>query len=68
MPEEVPGLLDAAYDFKADGEIQEAVLTFKFDDKYVQSEDFEPAIYYVDTENQELVLLEEQSIDWKIIR
>ena len=64
MPEEVPGLLDAAYDFKADGEIQEAVLTFKFDDKYVQSEDFEPAIYYVDTENQELVLLEEQSIDW----
>ena len=64
IPEEGPGLLDASYDFEVDGEIEEATLTFHFDETYAPSEEFEPAIYYVDTENQEMILLEDQDIDW----
>ncbi len=62
MPEGVPGLIDAAYDFHVDGEIEEATLTFHFTQE--QSDDFYPVIYYIDTENQEMVQLEEQTIDW----
>ena len=62
MPEEVSGLIDAAYDFHADGDIEEATLTFSFDEE--QSDDFYPAIYYVDIENQEMEMLEDQVIDW----
>ena len=62
MPEGVPGLIDAAYDFHVDGDIEEATLTFSFNEG--QSDDFYPVIYYIDTENQEMVKLEEQTIDW----
>ncbi|EFM39529.1 hypothetical protein HMPREF0379_0686 [[Eubacterium] yurii subsp. margaretiae ATCC 43715] len=64
MNEDVPGFLDAMYDFTASGDIEEAILTFKFDEKYKKTDNFEPAIYYIDTKNQEMVLLETQVIDW----
>ena len=64
MNEDVPGFLDAMYDFTASGDIEEAILTFKFDEKYKKTDNFDPAIYYIDTQNQEMVLLENQVIDW----
>ena len=64
MNEDVPGFLDAMYDFTESGDIEEAILTFKFDEKYKKTDNFDPAIYYIDTQNQEMVLLENQVIDW----
>ena len=64
MNEDVPGFLDAMYDFTASGDIEEAILTFKFDEKYKKTDNFDPAIYYIDTQNQKMVLLENQVIDW----
>lgn len=64
MNEDVPGFLDAMYDFTASGDIEEAILTFKFDEKYKKTDNFDPAIYYIDTQNQEMVLLKNQVIDW----
>lgn len=64
MPSEVPGLIDASYDFTASGDIEEATLIFSFPEHYKKTDDFRPAIYYIDTENQEMIRLENQIIDW----
>ena len=63
VPEDVPGLLGAAYDFSAEEEIKEAEIAFKFDRKFLDNENFNPQIYYIDTEKQEMYPLEDQEVD-----
>ena len=63
VPEDVPGLMGAAYDFSAEDEIKEAEIAFKFDRKFLDNENFNPQIYYIDTEKQEMYPLEDQEVD-----
>ena len=63
-PVEMPGLIGAAYEFEAGGKIENARLTFSFPEELMEKKDFLPAIYYIDTEDQELTELEDQEIDW----
>ena len=62
-PKEMPGLIGAAYEFEADGEIEGASLTFYYPEELNDKEDFNPAIYFIDTLNQEMVELENQMLD-----
>ena len=61
--DQVPGYIGAAYDFKLDGEFNSATLSFKFDANLFKDPEFEPAIYYIDQENQQYVRLDNQVID-----
>lgn len=63
MPKDVPGLIGSAYDFSAKDEIKEAEIAFKFDQKFLENENFNPQIYYIDTEKQEMYPLEDQKVD-----
>ena len=64
MNEDVPGFLDSMYNFTASGDIEEAILIFKFDEKYKKTDKFKPTIYHIDIENQKMLLLKNQVIDW----
>ncbi len=64
LPKEIPGYLGAGYEFElGDTFDKPATLTYKFNPEFLNKEGFNPAIYYCDTENQEMVLLENQTID-----
>lgn len=63
LPKEMPGYIGAGYEFKLGGNFEEAELTFKFNEEFLDIPGFEPAIYYCDEENQEMVLLENQEVD-----
>ena len=62
-PKEMPGLIGAAYKFQAAGEINEASLTFYYPKELNEKEDFDPAIYFIDTENQVMTELADQTVD-----
>lgn len=64
LPKEIPGYLGAGYEFELGGTFDTpASLTYKFNPEFLSRETFNPAIYYCDTENQEMVLLENQTVD-----
>lgn len=63
LPSNMPGYIGAGYDFYLDGTFDEATLSFRCDPELFMKSNFEPAIYYCDEENQEMILLENQSID-----
>ena len=64
LPKEIPGYLGAGYEFElGDTFDKPATLTYKFNPEFLNREEFNPAIYYCDTENQEMVLLENQTVD-----
>ena len=58
----MPGYMGQAYDFTTQGDFDSATLTFEFDECFWDIEDFEPAIYYYNEEEQ---LLEE--LDGQIV-
>lgn len=51
----ISGYLDSAVDFKINGTFDKAELKVYFDESYLEIEGFEPALYYIDEENQEMV-------------
>lgn len=61
--EQVSGYIGSAYDFNLDGEFLSGTLSFKVDPKLFQDEEFEPAIYYIDVNNQSYELIENQSVN-----
>ena len=63
LPKDIPGYLGAGYEFECASEFETATMTFKFNPKFKEIDDFEPAIYYFDEENQMMVYLENQLID-----
>jgi hypothetical protein len=58
----IPGYLGNAFDFNVDGDFVEAVLTFQFDETLLSDDNFVPAIYCWDEEEQFLFELPNQSI------
>lgn len=63
IPDEMPGYIGAGYEFNLGGEFDKAELSFKFNKEFLELPEFDPAIYYVDEENQEMILLENQEVD-----
>lgn len=63
LPSNMPGYLGTGFEFEMEGEFESATLTIAFDKKLLEDPTFEPAIYYCDEENQEMVLLKNQNID-----
>ncbi len=60
LSDKIPGYLGegSAYDFTVDGTFTEAELTFKISEKLLADEEFEPAVYYYNEEEQLLEELE----------
>jgi|GEM_PF-1996275 len=58
FPEEMPGYMGGCYEFNVDGDFEEAVINFEFDESLLEDDDFDPVIYYFDEEEQELEALE----------
>lgn len=65
LPSDIPGYIGAGYDFHLDGTFERATLSFQFDTSLLADPDFEPAIYYCDEKNQDMILLENQTLDKK---
>lgn len=63
VPAQMPGLIGAAYRFEVEAGLEQAILTFHFPEELKERKDFSPAIYFVDTEKQELVELKDQQIN-----
>ena len=63
LPSIMPGYIGNGYDFYVDCEFDEATMKFTFDNDLLEIEDFEPAVYYCDIVNQEMVLLPNQVFD-----
>ena len=63
LPNIMPGYIGNGYDFYVDCEFDEVTMKFTFDDELLEIEDFEPAVYYCDIVNQEMVLLPNQVFD-----
>lgn len=63
-PSEMPGYISSGYDLYADCDFESAQLVFAFDEVLLEDEGFSPAIYYCDIANQQMVLLENQQIDY----
>ncbi len=59
----IPGYLGSAYDISSSSEFESATLTFTYNmDAYRNLEDFEPRIYYVNEETQQLEELPDQIV------
>ena len=55
FPEDMPGYIGKAYDFSVNGELSTpATLQFQMDKSLLTNPDFNPVIYYFNTENSEL--------------
>ncbi len=48
----VPGYIGSPFNFEIDGEFNEAIISFEFDEELLEDEDFVPAIYYFNEETQ----------------
>ena len=59
----IPGYIDSAYDFSVNGTFDSAELLFEFPKEYLNNKDFEPAIYYYNTETQMLEELPTTVVD-----
>ncbi|MBE5957358.1 MAG: hypothetical protein E7254_00640 [Lachnospiraceae bacterium] len=58
FPKTMPGYIGDAYEFSCEGEFEEATLSFEFDEKLLEDNDFDPVIYYFNEEDQRLEALE----------
>ena len=58
FPEDMPGYIGGAYDFKVEGEFDQATLCFEFDEALLDEENFDPVIYYFNEEEQWLYELD----------
>ncbi|MBQ1327689.1 MAG: cellulose binding domain-containing protein, partial [Eubacterium sp.] len=58
FPEDMPGYIGGAYDFKVEGEFDQAILSFEFDEALLDEENFDPVIFYFNEEWQSLEELE----------
>ena len=58
FPEDMPGYIGGAYDFKVEGEFDQATLSFEFDEALLDEENFDPVIFYFNEEWQSLEELE----------
>lgn len=63
----VPGYIDMAFEFTAEGEFGSAELKFHIPDELLSEDDFEPAIYYYNEEEKRLEEVANQSISGNII-
>ena len=54
----LPGYLGCAYDFSVEGKFDTAVISFEFDEEFLDAENFKPVIYYFNENNQRLEELE----------
>ncbi|MCI5656952.1 MAG: hypothetical protein MR300_11010, partial [Ruminococcus sp.] len=63
----IPGYLGNAYDLTVDGKFNKATISFEIDSKYFEDDDFIPAVYYWNSENQSLTELSEQHLDGNTI-
>ena len=54
---EMPGYIGSAYDFSVDGSFETATISFEFDSALLESETFNPTIYYFNKEKQALEAL-----------
>ena len=57
---DIPGYIGNAYDFNVDGEFNSATVSFNLDPNLFDDPNFDPAIYYWDTENEILIELDNQ--------
>lgn len=58
FPKTIPGYVGAACDFRVAGTFDEAVLRFQFEESLLESEGFDPVIYYFNEAEQQLEPLE----------
>lgn len=56
--DKIPGYIGCGYDFYMNGNFDKATLTIEFDEALLEDENFNPVIYYIDEENQQMVELE----------
>ena len=60
----IPGYIDRPYTFKVNGDFDEAILTFTYDESLGKlSEDFQPRIYYINEKEAKLELLSNQKVE-----
>lgn len=64
---EIPGYITSAYNLSMDGEFDSATLSFEFNENNLNTDDFLPAIYYYDEENQILEEVSNQRINGNVI-
>lgn len=57
----LPGYIGSAFDFKLDGEFESATLKYYFDESNLETENFNPVVYYY---NEQSHLLEEVDTHW----
>ena len=56
--DKTPGAIGGAYNFRVNDSFSSAVISFEFDNHLNETENFDPVIYYVNEEEQELIPLE----------
>ena len=59
----VPGYIGSAYEFTTESEFESAKVTFYIEKSLFDNEDFIPAIYYFNEEQQVLELVSDQTVD-----
>ncbi len=63
LPKTIPGYIDNGCEISLDGEFKSAELSFKVGDAVLNDTNCQPAVYYCDEENQQLIYLENQVWD-----
>lgn len=63
----VPGFVANAFEYNVEGEFDNAVISFEFPETLLENDDFEPAIFYFDEEEQILTPLENQTLTKNVI-
>lgn len=58
LNKDIPGYIGSAFDFAIDGTIEQATISFSFDSSLLETENFDPVIYYFNEETQLLEPLE----------
>lgn len=58
FPETMPGYIGGAYDFHVEGKFDSAKIQFEFDKSLLDTDNFDPAIYYFNEETQLLEVLD----------
>lgn len=58
FPDTIPGYIGGAYDFSVEGTFSNAIVSFAFDEKLANEDDFDPTVYYFNEEEQKLEPLE----------
>ena len=67
LSDQVPGFLGNAFEYTVGGEFDKAVIEYQFPKNLLDEDDFEPAIFYFDEDDQILIPLENQRISGNVI-